>query len=101
MSFKNLWITENIQIELCQSVSRFIKDHNIQPTCDLIKEKVLKHLKGNELDHSHENAIKIAFLLSFNLSGYQTNLEIEFKEESEQSFTNCADLVVPDQKIHI
>jgi hypothetical protein len=35
-----------------------MKDPNIQPTCDLIKEKVLKSLKGNEVDHSHENAIK-------------------------------------------
>ena len=60
----------------------------------------MKPLKGNEVDHSHENAIKIAFLLSFNLSGYKTNSEIEFRE-SEQSYTKWADLVVPDQKIHI
>jgi hypothetical protein len=90
---KSLGISDKAQFELCQSILRFVKDYDIQPICVLMKE-VLKPL--NEV---YENAISVAFLLSFKLSGFKTR-EIELEEE-DQKYAKWTVLVVPDQKIHI
>jgi hypothetical protein len=90
---KSLGISDKAQFELCQTISKFVKDYDIQPICVLMKE-VLKPL--NEV---YENAICVAFLLSFKLSGFKTR-EIELGEE-DQKYAKWTVLVVPDQKIHI
>jgi hypothetical protein len=90
---KSLGISDKAQFELCQSISRFVKDYDIQPICVLMKE-VLKPL--NEV---YENAISVAFILSFKLSGFHTR-EIELGEE-DQKYAKWKVLVVPDQKIQI
>ena len=93
--------------ELIQSVNTLIEKRDIAPICQLIQEKVLSHLQGNDVVHSLENSVKTSFLLGFNLSGRKINPINEYKEilsekeKKEGKKERWADLVLDSERIHI
>jgi len=97
---QRLLVDERIQIDLIQAVNELIEERNIESICKLIEKHFLSHLKGNESVFSLENSVKMSFLLGFNLSGRKMKVEVEYKEKEERR-SRWADLVIPQEKIHL
>ncbi len=97
---QRLAINENIQIELTKAVNTLIEERDIGPLCEIIQEKVLSQLTGNDVDHSLENGLKLCFLLALNLSGRKVETMNEYRK-GDQDYTNWGDLVIANAGIHI
>jgi hypothetical protein len=97
---QRLLVDERIQIDLIQAVNELIEERNIESICKVIQKHFLSHLKGNEIVFSLENSVKMSFLLGFTLSGRKMKVEVEYKEKEERG-SKWADLVIPQEKIHL
>jgi hypothetical protein len=76
---------------LCSLISRFIKD-DIQTTCDSVKEKVLKLLKGNEV-HRQRLAEKSKVIISQQKEENEcikSILNLSFKVEDFNLIYHCS-----------
>jgi hypothetical protein len=102
---QRLSINENIQLELIQSVNTLVERRDIGPLCQVIQDRVLAQLRGNDVIHSLENGLKLSFLLAMNLSGRKIQTINEFKGEGRgkggRSIDLWGDLVIESDQIHV
>jgi hypothetical protein len=98
---QRLYINQEIQIELIQSVNTLIENRDIGPLCDVIQQKVLSQLKGNDVIHSLENGLKLSFLLAMNLSGRKIQTLNEFQVKDTLNKDRWGDLVIEKDRIHV